>query len=244
MAPIRKGDGTPLEIPGVQEVRTGDGRVFFEGDAIPDIPDEQDLHARYDATELPLSDGNSVTTWTDETGNGFDLTAGAAPTYVASGINGNPSVRFDGVDDFLDVAFSTITQPFTVFIVFDAAADSTLSRILFRESGDTFALSSDASNNIGLFAGDSITGGSVGSPTIVSGLPNGTSSVLRQDGTQVASGDARTNGLNGLTVGSDSGGSGNFLDGDIGEILIYPQDKSAIFADVENYFSIKWNITI
>ena len=36
MAPIRKGDGTPLEIPGVSEVRSGDGRVFFEGDAIAD----------------------------------------------------------------------------------------------------------------------------------------------------------------------------------------------------------------
>ena len=35
MAPIRKGDGAPLEIPGVQEVRSGDGRVFFD-DAIPD----------------------------------------------------------------------------------------------------------------------------------------------------------------------------------------------------------------
>ena len=34
MAPIRKGDGTPLEIPGVSEVRSGDGRVFFG--AIPD----------------------------------------------------------------------------------------------------------------------------------------------------------------------------------------------------------------
>ena len=36
MAPIRKGDGTQLEIPGVSEVRTGDGRVFFD-DAIPDL---------------------------------------------------------------------------------------------------------------------------------------------------------------------------------------------------------------
>ena len=36
MAPIRKGDGTPLEIPGVSEVRSGDGRVFFDGVAIPD----------------------------------------------------------------------------------------------------------------------------------------------------------------------------------------------------------------
>ena len=47
MAPIRKGDGTPLEIPGVSEVRSGDGRVFF--DAIPDSEDfeHNDLTGNY-----------------------------------------------------------------------------------------------------------------------------------------------------------------------------------------------------
>ena len=57
MAPIRKGDGTPLEIPGVQEVRTGDGRVFFEGGAIPEnvVDNFEDSNANpagvYDAGE-------------------------------------------------------------------------------------------------------------------------------------------------------------------------------------------------
>lgn len=69
-----------------------------------------------------------MTTWVDETGNGFDLTAGTAPTYVASGINGNPTVRFDGVDDFLDVTFSDLDQPNYIFIVFQFQSFSTSSK--------------------------------------------------------------------------------------------------------------------
>ena len=37
MPPIRKGDGTPVEPKGVSQIRTGDGRILFDGVAIPDI---------------------------------------------------------------------------------------------------------------------------------------------------------------------------------------------------------------
>ena len=36
MTPIRKGDGTPVEPKGVSQIRTGDGRILFDGPAIPD----------------------------------------------------------------------------------------------------------------------------------------------------------------------------------------------------------------
>jgi len=36
MPPIRKGDGTPVAPKGISQVRTGDGRIFFDGPAIPD----------------------------------------------------------------------------------------------------------------------------------------------------------------------------------------------------------------
>jgi len=36
MPPIRKGDGTPVAPKGISQVRTGDGRILFEGPAIPD----------------------------------------------------------------------------------------------------------------------------------------------------------------------------------------------------------------
>ena len=56
MAPIRKGDGTPLELPGVSEVRSGDGRVFF--DAIPDSvvsrPNDDDSTTRTEKEGLEI----------------------------------------------------------------------------------------------------------------------------------------------------------------------------------------------
>ena len=36
MPPIRKGDGTPVAPKGISQVRTGDGRILFDGPAIPD----------------------------------------------------------------------------------------------------------------------------------------------------------------------------------------------------------------
>jgi len=62
MAPIRKGDGTPLEIPGVQEVRSGDGRVFFEGDAIPDnVVDNFE-----EEPDGPYGDNDTLSTYWDD----------------------------------------------------------------------------------------------------------------------------------------------------------------------------------
>ena len=36
MPPIRKGDGTPVTPKGISQVRTGDGRILFDGIDIPD----------------------------------------------------------------------------------------------------------------------------------------------------------------------------------------------------------------
>ena len=36
MPPIRKGDGTPVTAKGISQIRTGDGRILFDGVAIPD----------------------------------------------------------------------------------------------------------------------------------------------------------------------------------------------------------------
>ena len=74
MAPIRKGDGTPLEIPGVSEVRSGDGRVFFG--AIPDsvvsrTPDDEQSESetafgmRFSTTETWVEIGFELSSNTD-----------------------------------------------------------------------------------------------------------------------------------------------------------------------------------
>ena len=88
MAPIRKGDGTPLEIPGVSEVRSGDGRVFFEGDARPDS-------AEY---HWPLDDGEG-TTPREALQDGFDAEFVGSPSWVDGGWIGGYALDLDGDED-------------------------------------------------------------------------------------------------------------------------------------------------
>jgi len=95
-----------------------------------------------------------------------------------------------------------------------------------------------------MFAGSVLNGETPDtSPHIWSSLFNGANSVNRLDGSQIASGDAGTDSLDGFTLGSIYDGTQN-APVDVGEILIYPQDKSGIQSDVEQYLSDEWGITI
>jgi|11BtaG_2_1085332.scaffolds.fasta_scaffold01291_13 hypothetical protein len=56
-----------------------------------------------DASDLSLSDGDSVTTWSDKSGNGYNFsgTGTTAPIFKTSGRLGHNTVLFDGTDDFM-----------------------------------------------------------------------------------------------------------------------------------------------
>jgi len=60
MAPIRKGDGTGVAPKGISQVRTGDGRILFDGPAIPDsvlTPESNDLdHFNGDTDNFTIDD--------------------------------------------------------------------------------------------------------------------------------------------------------------------------------------------
>lgn len=212
------------------------------------IPDSEDLHARWDATELSLSDGDSVTTWADQTSNGHDLTDNSsAPQYVASGINGNPVVRFDGVDDFLDVAFSNLAQPNHIFIVAQIQSSSPDGTVFDGETdGERNQLA--ARSEWQIYAGGSGSGVASGSstdmnPHIFGALYDTSNSELRLDGAVDIDANLESQDLGGFTVGADRI-EGDFVEVDVGEILLYPMDKSSVVADVEQYLSDKWGITL
>ena len=98
MAPIRKGDGTPLEIPGVSEVRAGDGRVFFEGDAIPDIGMFQSPIYQFWPGEYEGDDGDSPFELPEVLAGLADASAEGDPTYRED-FNGFETADLDGTDD-------------------------------------------------------------------------------------------------------------------------------------------------
>ena len=219
-------------------------RSLVDGEEIDVIPDSGDLHAQYDATALSLSDDDSVETWVDESGNGHDLTSGTSPTYKTDVINGKPVVRFDGVGEFLDVAFSELPQPVTVFMV-AVVRDTGVNDLFDSETSTDFKFHTDNDDSYAFFAGgDSNINGStadINSAEIQTLLADGSDTEFRINGVQDASGNAGGDGLNGLTVGAGKDDD-RHAEADIGEIAIYPEDKSGIYDDVEQYLSDKWGV--
>ena len=70
---------------------------------------------------VTTDDSGAVLNWDDQSASLTDAlgaTDGTAPLLVADGLNGNPTIRFDGVDDYLDVPnqfnFGDITSFFVV----------------------------------------------------------------------------------------------------------------------------------
>jgi len=211
------------------------------------IPDSAIAH--YDATQLSLTDGDSVSTWEDATTNGHDLTAGAAPTFRENILNGNPVVRWDGIDDYLDVAFSPISQPNTVFLV--ASTDPSSDGYIFdtENSNDRhvlqwFVFDGDEAWRI-WSDGITLDGGSNdGSHYILTGIFDGSNSAIRVNGTQVASGSIGTDPLNGITLGA-SATNGGFQNGDTGEVV--PCDGRLSISEIEaeeQRLSNKWGIAL
>lgn len=73
------------------------------------------------ADAISAADNDPVGTWTASSGpNATQATGGSQPAYKTTGLNGHPTVRFDGVDDTLFTAdfASAQAQPFTILIAF------------------------------------------------------------------------------------------------------------------------------
>lgn len=73
---------------------------------------------------LGLSNGDPISNWPNEADGEDALSSGSArPLYITSGIGGQPSVYFDGVDDLvrhsntLSPGSPDVSQPFTIVLI-------------------------------------------------------------------------------------------------------------------------------
>lgn len=89
------------------------------------------LWLRADSLAATLNDGDSVSQWSDESGNNRHVlqgTASSQPTYRASptGYNNRPAVQFDGGDSLAMAAFDAgmNTNEFTSFVVTSPSVDN------------------------------------------------------------------------------------------------------------------------
>lgn len=198
-----------------------------------------------------LDDGDPVETWTDESGEGNDVTQGTAakrPLYKTNVQNGLPVVRFDGSDDYLQRGF-TLAQPYTRISAFKQVSWTVNDRVFSSGPGMSQApLYQNATTpNLRMYAGTQGPENSnlaVGAFGIVVEVFNGVSSSLQVNNTTPVSGDVGAATPNGITLGAHIDGT---LSGevDIGEVVVYSRLLTAEELDqIKAYLAAKWGVAL
>lgn len=196
-----------------------------------------------------LNDGNSVTNWSDSSGNNNTLTAVTAtkPVYKTSIVNGKPVVRFANNNDNLKTGNLTQAQPYTYIIVLSQSGTTNTHALCQNVTTGSCLLAITATTsltrmNAGTGVSEATSSGSAW--RIITAVYNGASSVGRVNGTQVIASNVGANGYSaapfGLSAANPTG-----LNGDIAEVAFFAgaisdNDRLA----VEAYLSTKYSITI
>jgi hypothetical protein len=117
--------------------------VVSVGPLSPDAVSGLALWLKADA--LSLNDGDPVSTWTDSSGNGRNLTAAstARPTYkTTAGLfpTNKPVVRFDGVANIMGTALLDLS-PYTAItvVLVTASVSASASTYMLMEYGENFS---------------------------------------------------------------------------------------------------------
>lgn len=264
-------DGEAVDVFGVRD----GNRVLLDSidsdDAEESVAADADLVAHYDATELSLSDGDSVDTWPDMSGIGNTATqsdSAKQPTYQATRIGGQPAVTFDGSDDWL-----RIPNDETLSVTDDRRHEIII--VMQTTTGDRGFLvgkrvdhgnwvphylveinhNSDIRHSTRHPDGDTDhrTSGTVtdGSPHIITGIWNEDTNEIRLDGSRISTTDASATPAFDST-GDVDGAIGTHYRGDtttgyyagaIGEILVYDRVLSdEERSEIESHLAEKWGV--
>ena len=204
------------------------------------------------------ADGDVVGRWEDLTANADHVNqavAGSKPTLQnAAGdlLNGQPVVRIDAVDDYLQGAFTTggaMAQPYTIFVVAQTSATGAANHYLF--DGDD-GVNRAVIFNDGAFGGGDFSfyagvvqhgGAEDANWHIWTAFFNGATSSLWNGGVVEVAADPGANGMDGITVGAKNDGTSPW-DGDITEIIIYDLNLSdADKNQVGQYLAARYSLT-
>jgi hypothetical protein len=210
-----------------------------------------------DASQLTLANGAAVSTWSDASGqahHGTQTGTTSRPTYQQGAINGAPAVRFDGTDDYLNLAGTVISgsQARTVFFVARPNVAGNKG-IVDLGNGATAGAGFMISPELGVRISGANRMWTPAAPTTTASMGtvqlNGTSTTnisLRVDGvTRTATSTVTSNVL---TAGSGTVGTwsatpvgANNFNGDIAEVIVYSRALSLSEQQtVEQYLNNKY----
>lgn len=220
------------------------------------------LHTWFDASDSAtiVLAGSQVTSWAAKNNSSVVFTqtsASARPLIQASGINGRSTVRFDGVNDFMQANINASVSA-SVTVSFVIQMNSFNSKIPFSFNTTTFNYGPDL-----YFYGSQLhwnTGDSGGNPFANSGIPTTATHIytvkndqvnnrseLYIDGAFVGFAGFRSSAISDfssprLFIGNWITGS-YYIDGQFAELLVYNKviDESER-ANLEAYLKSKWGV--
>jgi len=233
--------GATIDGTDVQEI-TVDGDTVFT--AAADLPASAIAH--YDAKTDGQSTG-TITSIPDKIG-ALDLSGGGS--LVSSGINGNKSYEFvaSNSDTFSASFAADESQPNTIIkTVQSDLLDALRTSFDGVNKRQEIALDGDSTRDeYFLFAGATLRGGTeTTDPTILTAVFDGGNSLIRLNGSQIASGNSGSTAMDGITLGSLQGGQGRFWDGYIGETVACNTRLSSNEIDTEEQRQAnRWGITL
>lgn len=213
-----------------------------------------------------------VSTWTDQAGNGTisanQATAASQPTFVSSGVNGRPVVRFDGSDDCLSfsgvpvngltgmtilmvsansVSQSPTTHAQATAIYWDETASWGTVYLSPYQTKVNFRFGTTQTSNLPTYNRPSSVGGNF---TITSVTHNGTTEALHVNGSSALTPTGKlatisATSSNGYVGRGWSNSASNllttFYNGDIAEVIVYNRALTdSERQTVESYLSAKY----
>jgi hypothetical protein len=196
-----------------------------------------------------LHDSNLVSEWKDKSGNGNNATQTVSankPSTGTSEINGLNTLKFDGSTDFLNVTSFSGTP--SIYLLISVNGTSGNRRILsqgghLNANGLGFFLRVKNNNIESTFAGTTLNTPISSSTAYIISLDWSTKMWL--NGTLVGSkNQEQLTSTNILNISSFGNGTGEFYDGNIGEIiLIYSLSTSNERQVIEGYLAHKWGLS-
>lgn len=214
--------------------------------------DMASLHAWYKADSIGPGNitGSLVNTWPDSSGNAYDLvaTGGLRPTLLTGVAAGNNSVKFNGAQSMQNSVIFAPVIPSTSTIMVVMKSDNLTSNVYTvidgRQNGFRQRITLVEPQTIRLNQGTGDVTGSKDTSdyTVVVGS-FGTTDNLWANDKIIGTGSAGSDTLDGITVGSDYLRTGDFLVGEVAEILVFnTQLSDGDVISLSNYLAWKYGV--
>jgi hypothetical protein len=182
------------------------------------------LAAWYRTDAISGKDGDAIGQWDDLSGNARHLLQanGAKQPLLKRGmLNGQPVVRFDGVDDFIQASF-TFAQPYEFWVVGRLLTQTSNHVLLTGANNLQGQFDYSGGTNMQAYAGTALLGSAspVATAHVFNVRFNGASSHVRVDGKTTVTGNAGTGAPNGVTLGAHPGGALGLANTEVAEVIV------------------------